>query len=65
MGDGLTTAYHELNLGRVSLCANAAGTMRMMLANIFPWAGYRKTYGESIVRRELAGHIVACDTFTE
>lgn len=72
-GDGLTVAYHGLNLGRVSLCANAAGTMRMMLANMLPWAGYRKTYGESIDRRELvrrrigqlAGYIVACDALTD
>lgn len=72
-GDGLTVAYHGLNLGRVSLCANAAGTMRMMLANMLPWSGYRKTYGESINRRELvrrrvgqmAGYIVACDALTD
>lgn len=72
-GDGLTVAYHGLNLGRVSLCANAAGTMRMMLANMLPWAQYRKTYGESIGRRELvqrrvgelAGYIVACDALTD
>ncbi|MEZ6134663.1 MAG: acyl-CoA dehydrogenase family protein [Pirellulaceae bacterium] len=71
-GDGLTIAYHGLNLGRVSLCANAAGTMRMMLANILPWANYRKTYGESINKRELvqrrvgelAGYIVACDALS-
>ena len=31
-GDGLTIAYHGLNLGRVALCATAAGTMRAMLA---------------------------------
>ena len=37
-GDGLTIAYHGLNLGRVSLCANAAGTMRLMMANMLPWA---------------------------
>lgn len=68
-GDGLTIAYHGLNLGRVSLCANAAGTMRMMLANILPWGKYRSTYGEAIERRELvrrrigelAGYIVASD----
>ncbi len=30
-GDGLTIAYHGLNYGRVSLCAGAAGNMRMML----------------------------------
>ncbi len=72
-GDGLTVAYHGLNLGRVSLCANAAGTIRMMLANTLPWAGYRKTYGEAIARRELvrrrigemAGYIVACDALAD
>ena len=70
-GNGLTIAYHGLNLGRVSLCANAAGTMRMMLANMLPWADFRVTYGESISKRELvrrrigrmAGLIVACDAF--
>lgn len=68
-GDGLTIAYHGLNLGRVALCANAAGTMRGMLASMIPWAHYRVTYSEPIVRRELverrlgelAGLIVACD----
>ena len=71
-GDGLTIAYHGLNLGRVSLCANAAGTMRMMLANMLPWAGYRRTYGEAIDRRELvrrrlgelSGYIVAADALS-
>jgi alkylation response protein AidB-like acyl-CoA dehydrogenase len=68
-GDGLTIAYHGLNLGRIALCANAAGTMRLMMASIIPWAKYRVTYGEAIVKRELvlrrlgrlAGLIVACD----
>ncbi|MEE2706216.1 MAG: acyl-CoA dehydrogenase family protein [Planctomycetota bacterium] len=68
-GDGLTIAYHGLNLGRVSLCANAAGTMRLMMASIIPWAKFRVTYGETIGTRELvrrrlgrlAGMIVACD----
>lgn len=68
-GNGLTIAYHGLNLGRVSLCANAAGTMRLMLASMLPWAHFRVTYGEPIARRELvcrriarmAGMIVACD----
>ncbi|HVU88568.1 MAG TPA: acyl-CoA dehydrogenase family protein [Pirellulales bacterium] len=72
-GDGLTIAYHGLNLGRVSLCANAAGTMRLMMANMLPWARYRRTYGEAIVKRELverrlgrmAGLIVACDALVE
>ncbi|MEO8497719.1 MAG: acyl-CoA dehydrogenase family protein, partial [Planctomycetota bacterium] len=68
-GSGLTIAYHGLNLGRVALCANAAGTMRLMMASMIPWAKFRKTYGEAISRRELvqrrlgrmAGMIVACD----
>src|SRR5262249_1107931 len=68
-GDGLTVAYHGLNLGRVALCATAAGTMRLMLANILPWAHYRQTYGAAIDTRELvrrriarlAALIVGCD----
>jgi alkylation response protein AidB-like acyl-CoA dehydrogenase len=68
-GNGLTIAYHGLNLGRVALCANAAGTMRLMMASMIPWAQFRKTYGEAIAARELvqrrlgrlAGLIVACD----
>jgi alkylation response protein AidB-like acyl-CoA dehydrogenase len=68
-GNGLTIAYHGLNLGRVALCATAAGSMRLMMASMIPWANFRKTYGEAIARRELvrrrlgrlAGMIVACD----
>jgi alkylation response protein AidB-like acyl-CoA dehydrogenase len=68
-GDGLTIAYHGLNLGRISLCANAAGTMRLMMANMIPWAKFRRTYGAPIATRELvqrrlgelAGLVVACD----
>lgn len=52
-GDGLTIAYHGLNLGRVALCSVAAGTMRTMLANMLPWAHFRKTYGAAIDTREL------------
>jgi len=69
-GDGLTVAYHGLNLGRISLCANAAGVMRVMLASMIPWAKFRVTYSEPIAHRELvqrrlaelAGLIVACDS---
>lgn len=68
-GDGLTIAYHGLNLGRVALCANAAGTMRLMMASIIPWARFRRTYGAEIASRELvqrrlgelAGLVVAAD----
>lgn len=72
-GDGLSIAYHGLNRGRIALCANAAGTMRLMLANMIPWSRFRHTYGQSIATRELvrrrmghlAGLIVACDALTE
>jgi alkylation response protein AidB-like acyl-CoA dehydrogenase len=68
-GDGLTIAYHGLNLGRVALCATAAGTLRLMMANMIPWAQFRETYGQAIASRELvqrrlgriAGMIIACD----
>ena len=68
-GNGLTIAYHGLNLGRIALCANAAGTMRSMMAGMIPWARFRTTYGAPIANRELvrrrlsrmAGLIVACD----
>jgi alkylation response protein AidB-like acyl-CoA dehydrogenase len=68
-GDGLTIAYHGLNLGRVSLCAAAAGMMRLMMASMIPWANFRVTYGAPIATRELvqrrlgelAGLIVAAD----
>ena len=71
-GDGLTIAYHGLNRGRIALCANAAGTMRMMLADMLPWARFRRTYGAAIAQRELvqrrigelAGLITACDALT-
>jgi alkylation response protein AidB-like acyl-CoA dehydrogenase len=72
-GDGLTIAYHGLNRGRVALCASAAGTMRIMLATILPWARFRRTYGAAIETRELvrrrvgrlAALIVGCDALTE
>src|SRR5205085_1652794 len=59
IGDGLTIAYHGLNLGRLSLCAGAAGSMRVMLANILPWAEFRRTYGQPINTRELVKRRIA------
>ncbi len=72
-GDGLTIAYHGLNRGRVALCANAAGVMRQMMADMIPWARFRRTYGQAISTRELvqrrlghlAGLIVGCDALVE
>ena len=58
-GDGLTIAYHGLNLGRLSLCAGAAGSMRVMLANMLPWAEFRRTYGQPIDTRELVKRRIA------
>jgi alkylation response protein AidB-like acyl-CoA dehydrogenase len=73
IGDGLTIAYHGLNLGRLSLCAGAAGSMRVMLANLLPWAEFRRTYGQPIATRELvkrriarlAGLIAGADALVE
>jgi acyl-CoA dehydrogenase len=55
IGDGLTIAYHGLNRGRVALCANAAGVMRLLLRSISPesWGNFRETYGQPIEKREL------------
>ncbi|HEX4146744.1 MAG TPA: acyl-CoA dehydrogenase family protein [Pirellulales bacterium] len=72
-GDGLTIAYHGLNLGRIALCANASGVMRVMMASMIPWAKFRKTYGSAIANRELvrrrlgrlAGLIVAADALVQ
>lgn len=68
-GDGLTVAYHGLNMGRLALCAGASGVMRLMLANMLPWANFRETYGKAIETRELvkrrmaraAALIAGCD----
>ncbi|MEZ6048834.1 MAG: acyl-CoA dehydrogenase [Planctomycetaceae bacterium] len=72
-GDGLTIAYHGLNRGRIALCAGAAGNMRLMLADLLPWAHHRITYGAAIETRELvqrrlgrmAALIAGCDALTE
>src|SRR5258708_35217374 len=59
MGGGLTIGSHGLNLGRLALCAGAAGSMRVMLANILPWAEFRRTYGQPIATRELVKRRIA------
>jgi alkylation response protein AidB-like acyl-CoA dehydrogenase len=69
VGNGLMVAYHGLNLGRVALAALASGGMRSMLASMLPWAAFRKTYGQPIIKRELvqsrigklAGRIASVD----
>ena len=52
-GDGLRIAYHGLNRGRVSLCANAAGSLRALLAHLIPWVKYRRTFGRAIAYYQL------------
>jgi alkylation response protein AidB-like acyl-CoA dehydrogenase len=59
IGDGLTIGYHGLNLGRLALCANAAGTMRILLTNMLPWSEFRRTYGQAIKTRELVKRRIA------
>ncbi len=58
-GDGLTIAYHGLNLGRLALCASASAGMRVFLANMLPWSAFRKTYGHPIQVRELVKRRIA------
>src|SRR5262249_46024552 len=58
-GDGLTIAYHGLNLGRIALCAAGAGVIRGLLANLLPWAEFRRTYGQPINTRELVKRRIA------
>jgi acyl-CoA dehydrogenase len=59
VGDGLTIGYHGLNLGRLAVCSGGAGSMRSMLANMLPWAHYRRTYGQAIETRELVKRRIA------
>jgi alkylation response protein AidB-like acyl-CoA dehydrogenase len=59
LGDGLTIAYHGLNLGRLALCASAAASMRVFLANLLPWGEFRRTYGQPIRSRELVKRRIA------
>jgi alkylation response protein AidB-like acyl-CoA dehydrogenase len=59
VGDGLTIAYHGLNRGRLALCAASSSGMKSMLANMVPWAEFRETYGNSIIKRELVKRRIA------
>ncbi len=58
-GDGLTIAYHGLNLGRLALCSVASASMKTMLVNLMPWIHFRQTYGQTIDKRELVKRRVA------
>jgi len=68
--DGMRIVWHGLNRGRVTLAAQAAGTLRLLLAQARHHALRRRTWGEPIASRELvqgrlariAAGIVACDS---
>jgi hypothetical protein len=67
--DGMQLVWHGLNRGRVTLAAQAAGTLRLLLAQAVAHAGRRQTWGAAIASRELVqgrlgritASIVACD----
>jgi long-subunit acyl-CoA synthetase (AMP-forming)/alkylation response protein AidB-like acyl-CoA dehydrogenase len=67
--DGMPIVWHGLNRGRVTLAAQAAGTLRLLLRQARDHAAARRTWGEPIASRELvqgrlariAAGIAACD----
>ncbi len=67
--DGMAIVWHGLNRGRVTLAAQAAGTLRCLLTHAVDHARSRTTWGRPIAARELvqgrlariAAGIVACD----
>ena len=68
--DGMRIVWHGLNRGRVTLAAQAAGTLRLLLRQARDHALVRRTWGEPIASRELirgrlariAAGIAACDS---
>ncbi|NBU42351.1 MAG: acyl-CoA dehydrogenase, partial [Planctomycetia bacterium] len=67
--EGMAIVWHGLNRGRVTLAAQAGGTLRLMLAHAVAHAGRRHTWGRAIASRQLvqgrlariAAAIEACD----
>ena len=67
--DGMPIVWHGLNRGRITLAAQAAGTLRLLLRQARAHALGRRTWGEPIASRQLvqgrlariAAGIVACD----
>jgi hypothetical protein len=62
-GDGMPIVWHGLNRGRTTLAAQAAGTLRLLLAHAADHARRRTTWGQPIAARQLVqgrlGRIVA------
>jgi long-subunit acyl-CoA synthetase (AMP-forming)/alkylation response protein AidB-like acyl-CoA dehydrogenase len=67
--DGMAIVWHGLNRGRVTLAAQAAGTLRLLLVHAAEHARRRHTWGRPIASRQLvqgrlgriAASIAACD----
>jgi len=67
--DGMAVVWHGLNRGRVTLAAQAAGTLRLVLAHAAEHARRRHTWGQPIASRQLvqgrlgriAASVAACD----
>ena len=51
--DGMSIVWHGLNRGRVSLAAQAAGTISVLLNQAVAFSGKRYTWGQPIQKREL------------
>ena len=70
--DGMQIVWHGLNRGRVTLAAQAAGTLRILLRHACAHARGRRTWGEPIAARQLvqgrlgriAAAIAVCDAVT-
>jgi long-subunit acyl-CoA synthetase (AMP-forming)/alkylation response protein AidB-like acyl-CoA dehydrogenase len=70
--DGMPIVWHGLNRGRTTLAAQAAGTLRLLLARAVEHAVGRSTWGLPIATRQLvqgrlgriAAAIVACDAMS-
>jgi len=68
--DAMRIVWHGLNRGRITLAAQAAGTLRLLVRQARDHALRRRTWGEPIASRELvqgrlariAAGIVACDS---
>jgi hypothetical protein len=67
--DAMRIVWHGLNRGRITLAAQAAGTLRLLVRQARDHALRRRTWGEPIAARELvqgrlariAAGVVACD----
>lgn len=70
--DAMQLVWHGLNRGRITLAAQAVGTLSLMLDEAIAYARSRETWGQPIASRELiqgrigriAAAAVACEALT-